>query len=172
MQEINEKYNIFRSNIDIIDLGAAPGGWSKYASEIVNKKHKIIAIDILEIQKLDNVKFIKGNFNDKKVHLILDSLLENKRVDLIISDMSPNLTGIGVVDLGNQLKLINGLFNFINIYLKNHGILIVKLFNLSFNKKIKSNFEKLFKEVIIFKPSVSKSYSSEFYLIGKNFKLA
>ncbi len=99
LAEIQQKDKIIRPGMNVIDLGAAPGGWSEFASKIVGEKNKVIALDLLDIEPIDGVDFIKGDFREDKVLDELYRVLDGASVDLVLSDMAPNISGNKEIDL-------------------------------------------------------------------------
>lgn len=105
--EIQEKDKIIRPGMNIVDLGAAPGGWSEYASKIAGKKNKLIALDLLDIEPIEGVDFIQGDFRDDEVLEKLHKLLDGEPVHLLLSDMAPNISGNKEVDQPKAIYLVN-----------------------------------------------------------------
>jgi len=164
--EINEKYNLFEKNMVVVDLGAAPGSWSQVAINKIGKKGKLFALDLLEIEPLKNVDFIQGDFRDDEVLITMEKKIDNLKVDLVISDMAPNITGIKVVDQSATIHLNELALEFSCNWLKPNGHLLVKSFiGADFDSFIDS-VKPFFKKVIRIKPSSSRSRSSEIFVLG------
>ena len=165
--EINDKYKIFKKNSVVVDLGAAPGGWSQVVSELVKK---VIAIDLLEIDQLNNVDFICGNFLEQNNIDKIITMLDGKLADVIMSDMSPSTCGIQKIDHIRIMALIEEVFEFCKTVLSDNGVMISKVFQggaeVEFLKCVKKSFERVYH----FKPKSSRKESSEMYLVCIGFK--
>jgi len=168
IQEIDNKFKIFKNGYSIIDLGAAPGSWSQFI--IKNYKNtKIVAVDLKHIEKLDNVFLIKGDFTDTIFQQKIRSNF-NDKVDVIISDMAVNTTGNKNVDSIVTGELCLEAIKFAKEMLKKNGQFISKLFmGSTFNEIVKYSKE-TFKETNIFKPPASRKDSKENFLISKNLR--
>ena len=168
IQEIDNKFKIFKNGYSIIDLGAAPGSWSQFI--IKNYKNtKIVAVDLKHIEKLDNVFLIKGDFTDTIFQQKIRSNF-NDKADVIISDMAVNTTGNKNVDSIVTGELCLEAIKFAKEMLKKNGQFISKLFmGSTFNEIVKYSKE-TFKETNIFKPPASRKDSKENFLISKNLR--
>ncbi|MCH9769767.1 MAG: 23S rRNA (uridine(2552)-2'-O)-methyltransferase RlmE [Gammaproteobacteria bacterium] len=169
--EINDKDKLFKSGMTVVDLGAAPGGWSVVARELVGQKGKVIALDRLEMEPITGVDFIQGDFTDDEVLDQLLQVLENKRVDLVISDMAPNISGMKSIDQPRVMYLAELAWDLAARVLKPGGAFLVKVFQGegidAYSRLLKPCFETLkFR-----KPKASKPKSREIYLIGIGFKV-
>lgn len=164
--EIQEKYGIFKPGQVVVDLGAAPGGWSQIAIQWVKPKGRVIALDLLDIDPLDDVDFIQGDFQDDDVFATLESTIEGKKIDVVMSDMAPNMSGMKAVDQPKRMYLAELALDFALNHLGNKGCYITKLFHgVGFDPYIVA-MRKAFKKVVIFKPDASRSRSSEVYAVG------
>ena len=164
--EIDEKHNLFEENMTIVDLGSAPGSWSQVAIKRIGLKGRVIALDLLEMQPIKNVEFIQGDFRDNKVLIEVENKLKNLEIDLVISDMAPNISGIKVVDQSAAIYLNELALDFSCNWLKPNGHLLVKSFiGADFDSFIDS-VKPFFKKVIRIKPSSSRSRSSEIFVLG------
>lgn len=161
--EIDDRDRLIRPGMTVVDLGAAPGGWSQVASE---KGAKVIALDILPMASVEGVTFIEGDFREDAVLVRLEECLAGREVDLVISDMAPNLSGLEVVDQARSLHLAELALEFSGDHLKPGGNFLVKVFQGSgyedFLKAMKSSF----RQVHARKPKASRDRSSEVYLLG------
>ena len=164
--EIDEKYNLFKENMIIVDLGSAPGSWSQLAANKIGMKGKVIALDLLEMQPVKKVEFIQGDFRDNKVLIEIEKKLNNLEVDLVISDMAPNISGIKVVDQSAAIYLNELALNFSCNWLKPNGHLLVKSFIGADFDSFVDSVKPFFKKVIRVKPSSSRSRSSEIFVLG------
>ncbi|MDX2049940.1 MAG: RlmE family RNA methyltransferase [Rickettsiaceae bacterium] len=167
--EIDEKFNLIKEGLNIIDLGAAPGGWSQVISRKTNGTSKIIALDLLEMGYIEHVDFIQGDFCDSKIH---DELLSRSvaKSDLILSDMAPNTTGHKTTDHLRIINLCEYTLEFALKSLNQNGSLVLKIFqggaHGDFFAKIKKNFTR----VKHFKPKASARSAAEMYLIAQGFR--
>ena len=164
--EIDEKYNLFKENMVIVDLGSAPGSWSQLAANKIGMKGKVIALDLLEMQPVKKVEFIQGDFRDNKVLIEIEKKLNNLEVDLVISDMAPNISGIKVVDQSAAIYLNELALDFSCNWLKPNGHLLVKSFIGADFDSFVDSVKPFFKKVIRVKPSSSRSRSSEIFVLG------
>ena len=168
LQEINEKFKILKNGIHIVDLGAAPGSWSQFVSRKF-KNSKIVSIDLKEIEKIENIYQIKGDFTDKlQQKKIIDYF--GSKIDVVISDMAVNTTGNKNVDSLVTGELSIEALNFSANTLKKHGSFVSKIFmGSSFNEIVEIAKNK-FKEVNIFKPPASRKSSKENFIICKHLR--
>jgi len=165
LQEIDQKFKIFKNGISVIDLGAAPGSWSQYASKNI-KSGKIASIDLLDFPKIENIHQIKGDFrNDIYKKKIIDYF--GAKVDVVISDMAVNTTGNKNLDSIYTGELCMEAMKFSKETLKNDGKLISKIFMGSSFNEILSEAKKIFKENKVFKPLASRKDSKESFIICK-----
>ena len=164
--EIDEKYNLFKENMVIVDLGSAPGSWSQLAANKIGMKGKVIALDLLEMQPVKKVEFIQGDFRDNKVLIEIEKKLNNLEVDLVISDMAPNISGIKVVDQSAAIYLNELALDFSCNWLKPNGHLLVKSFIGADFDSFVDSVKPFFKKVIRVKPISSRSRSSEIFVLG------
>ena len=164
--EIDEKYNLFKENMTSIDLGSAPGSWSQIAVKRIGPKGKVIALDLLEMQPIKNVEFIQGDFRDNKVLIEVESKLNNSEIDLVISDMAPNISGIKVVDQSAAIYLNELALEFSCNWLKPNGHLLVKSFIGADFDSFVNSVKPFFKKVLRIKPSSSRDRSSEIFVLG------
>ena len=164
--QIHEQYKLIKSNHRVVDLGSAPGSWSQAISSLLSDEGKIYAIDLLPMDPVKNTTFIQGDFRDKAILHDLEKIIENKPVDLVISDMAPNISGNKVRDQAMINDLNELTLEFAQDWLKPKGNFLVKTFMGSgfdeFVKKLKNHFSK----VIIKKPDSSRDRSAELFLIG------
>jgi 23S rRNA (uridine2552-2'-O)-methyltransferase len=164
--EIDAKDHLLKPGTVLVDLGATPGGWSQVAAAKVGHGGKVIALDLLPLDQLAGVDFIQGDFRDGAVLMQLESLLQGKPVDLVISDMSPNICGVASADQARAMHLAELAMEFALEHLKPQGSFLVKVFQgggfEDFYKLIRSRFTK----VVTRKPKASRDRSSELYLLG------
>lgn len=168
--EIDDEVNLFHNVKTVVDLGCAPGSWSQYAVKKVGVSGKVIGIDLLEMEPIRGHHFILGDFSTDEILNQLIGHLESGLVDLIISDMAPNLSGIRNVDQARSAHLIELVLDFAKGYLKTGGNCLIKIFHGGeFDALVKLS-RSLFTQVVIYKPQASRSASSETYLLCKNKK--
>ena len=166
--EINEKFKIFKGGLLVIDIGAAPGSWSQYASKVV-KNGKIISIDLKEMESIPNTIQIKGDFTEEAIQQkIRDKLPSN--VDVVMSDMAVNTTGIKDIDAIQTGELCMASMVFSEQVIKKQGFFISKIFMGSTFNEIVALGKKIFKEVKVFKPKSSRKDSKESFIICKNLR--
>ena len=165
LQEIDEKFNILKNGISLIDLGAAPGGWSQYASKKI-KNGKILSIDLKEIDKIGNTFQIKGDFTDPKYQREIKDYFDFK-VDVVLSDMAVNTTGNKNLDSIYIGELCIGAMNFSKEMLNDNGKFVSKIFMGSTFNEIVAEAKKIFKEIKVFKPAASRKDSKESFIICK-----
>jgi len=167
LEEITEQDCPLRPGMTVVDLGAAPGGWSQFAAQRVGASGKVIAVDILDMTGIHGVTVIKGDFTQSAVLSQVEGEIENGRPDLVICDMSPNLTGIALLDQARIVELAQAALAFAQSYLKPKGCLLVKLFHGVGFDAFAKELRACFKEVRIRKPKASRGRSHEVYLVGK-----
>ncbi len=169
LEELDRRYKLFRPGQTVVDLGAAPGSWSGYVSEKVRPGGRVIAIDLLEMQPLANVTFLQGDITDPEYLQNCVAELRKFKVDLVISDMAPNLSGIASVDQANSLNLAQTASRLASSVLQKSGHFLVKLFqgsdSASFRKQLLEKFEK----AILCKPRASRANSREVYILAKGY---
>lgn len=168
--EVDKQDALFAGVKIVIDLGCAPGSWSQVALERVGHSGKVVGVDLLEIEPLARLNFIQGDFTEEEtLNRLLDSI-NNNPVDLVISDMAPNLSGIKNVDQARSAHLVELVLDFSRDYLKTGGHCLIKIFQGSEFEHLVSEARKLFTQVIIRKPDASRSKSKEIYLLCKSKK--
>ena len=165
LQEIDEKYNILKNGITLIDLGAAPGSWSQYASKKI-KNGKILSIDLKEIDKIGNTFHIKGDFTDMKYQREIKDYFQSK-VDVVLSDMAVNTTGNKNLDSIYTGELSLAAMNFSKEMLNDNGKFVSKIFMGTTFNEIVNEAKKIFKESKVFKPAASRKDSKESFIICK-----
>jgi 23S rRNA (uridine2552-2'-O)-methyltransferase len=164
--EIAERDHLFRSGMTIVDLGAAPGGWSQVAAFKLGEKARIIALDLNEMEPLPGVTFIQGDFTNAEVLARLKNALGNSPVDLVISDMSPNISGIAVSDQARSMYLAELALEFCRERLNSGGAFLVKVFQGAGFQEFLRSMRVDFNKVVTRKPEASRDRSSELYLLG------
>lgn len=172
--EINEKYKFLNNAINVVDLGAAPGGWSQVVSE--HAKHErskiknIVAVDLLNFDDIDGVSKIVGDFTKEETQNQILYLLNGENPDLIISDMAPSTIGHKQTDHLRMMALLDEVFYFIESNLKESGNFIAKIFQGSEEQKYIDQLKSVFEKVSFFKPKSSRAESVEIYIIASSMK--
>jgi len=169
--ELDEKYALLDKGMRVVDLGAAPGSWSQVAAEKVGARGRVIALDILDMQPVDGVEFIRGDFTEDGVLEALEGLLGGSPVDLVLSDMAPNISGVAAVDQPRAMYLAELALSFAERWLRPGGDFLCKVFQGegfdSFLEQCRSVFDK----VVVRKPKASRPRSREVYVLGRGRKL-
>ena len=171
LAEIDRKDQLIRPGQTIIDLGAAPGSWSQYAAERVGARGKVIAIDILPVDPIDNVLFIQGDFTGQPAYEACLEELGGNRCDLVISDMAPNLSGIRSADQAAGLYLAELARDLAIEVLKPGGHLLLKLFQGEGVDEFRQSLKEHFGRIMTRKPDASRDNSREFYVLARSYRL-
>lgn len=164
--EINQRDRLLQPGATVVDLGAAPGGWSQVASTIVGPRGRVLAVDLLDMAPLPGVEFILGDFGAAAVLEQMLGLLPDG-ADLVMSDMAPNLSGVRDVDQPAALHLAELALDFAGRVLKPRGALLVKCFEGAGSQGLRALFAEHFEQVLVRKPDASRDRSREHYLIGR-----
>ncbi len=167
--EINKKFKFLKNNLNIVDLGSAPGGWSQVCSEI-NKNGKTLSIDILDMDKIDNVFFYKKDFNETDFFDFVNNFFENNKVDLLLSDMAVNTTGNKDLDAIKTNSIALDVVNLSRVILKPKSSLLVKIFSGKDENILIKNAKDSFKNIERIKPDSSRKESREMYLLCSDLK--
>jgi 23S rRNA (uridine2552-2'-O)-methyltransferase len=165
LEQIQHKDRILKPGQFVLDLGAAPGGWSEYASQIVGHTGRIIAIDLLPMEPIAGVEFVQGDFTEQDTLDRLLALIDERRFDLVISDMAPNLSGMDSVDQPKSIHLVELAFDLVREFLTPDGVFVSKLFQGAGFEDLVSQFRSSFKSVKLRKPDSSRSRSNEIYAV-------
>jgi 23S rRNA (uridine2552-2'-O)-methyltransferase len=169
--ELDEKYHFIRKGMRVVDLGSAPGSWTQVVQRVLGDTGKIIALDILPMDPLENVTFIQGDFTDDEPLALLEEALNGQTADLVLSDMAPNMSGMGAVDQPRAMYLAELALAFAEQWLEPGGSFVVKVFHgEGFDDYVKQA-RSLFEKVQIRKPSASRPRSREVYVLGHRRKL-
>jgi len=169
--EIDAKDRILKPAMTVVDLGAAPGGWSQHAAKRVGDRGKLIALDILPMDALADVTFIQGDFHEELVYEAILSELNGARVDLVMSDMAPNTSGIKAVDQPRAMYLAELALELAQKTLKSDGDFLVKVFQGEGFDAYLAEVKKSFKKVLVRKPQASRSRSREVYLLARDYNM-
>jgi len=168
--ELDERDRLLRPGMRVLDLGSAPGGWSQVASRLVGERGRVIATDILPMDALRGVDFVQGDFREQAVLDRILGQLGGDGVDLILSDMSPNLSGIGAADQAASIYLLELALDMARRVLVPGGTFVAKLFQGVGSDDYLREVRKAFDKVVIRKPSASRSRSREVYFVAKGFR--
>jgi 23S rRNA (uridine2552-2'-O)-methyltransferase len=168
--EIVEKGRLIKPGMVVVDLGSAPGGWSQVAAKLVGHKGCVVAVDILPMDPVAGVSFIQGDFTEEEILNQLLNEIGNRPVDLVISDMAPNLTGMKAVDQPAMIYLAELAVDLVQQVMTDDGIFIAKLFQGEGFDEFVRNTRKVFNVVSLKKPDASRSKSREVYLVAKGLK--
>jgi 23S rRNA (uridine2552-2'-O)-methyltransferase len=169
--EIQEKDRIIHPGQVVVDLGAAPGGWSQIAAPMLGKKGALIAMDILPMDPLPGVEFIEGDFTEQGVHDALLAALNGRPVDLVLSDIAPNISGMRAVDQPRAMYLVELALDFAQGTLKPGGDFVTKVFQGEGFDPYLQALRKSFERVVIRKPKASRPKSREVYMLARGFKV-
>ena len=173
LKEIDEEEKLIKPGQVIVDLGSTPGSWSQYARRKLAGKEGggihgvIVALDMLEMEPVADVSFIQGDFRETEVLQQLEDVLQGRKVDLVLSDMAPNLSGIAATDAARVEDIIDLAIDFARHHLKPSGCLLVKCFNAGGYTQIVEKFRQEFRSVSPKKPKASRDKSSEVFLLGR-----
>ena len=165
--EIQQKFKIFDTSSIVLDLGAAPGGWSQVVANIAKK---VIAIDLLDMAPIPNVQFMQGDFTEKQNMQRLIQFLENEKADAVLSDMAPNTCGIKKIDHLRIINLLEEVYDFSTRILQPGGALVAKVFQGGAANDLLQNLKQSFTRVKHFKPLSSRKESPEMYLIAQGYR--
>ena len=170
LEEIDQKYRLIRPGMTVVDLGAAPGGWSQYAEKVLAGKGRIIALDILEMDPLPGVEFIQGDFTEDEPLDLLMKSLGGSKVDLVLSDMAPNISGMQAVDQPRSIYLVELAIDFAAKVLGNNGNLLFKAFQGEGFEDIVRALRGQYRKVLTRKPRASRPRSREVYVLAQGRK--
>jgi len=168
--ELQDKDKLIKPGMSVLDLGSAPGGWSQVAIELVGDKGRVVASDILPMEPIAGVDFVQGDFTELDVYEQIIHVLGDDKVDLVISDMAPNMSGVSAVDQPKAMYLIELAVDMVDQILAPGGVFIAKVFHGDgFDELLKAARSK-FNKVQIRKPDASRARSKEQYLVARDFK--
>ncbi len=168
--ELDRLDKLLRPAMTVIDLGAAPGGWSQIVAEKVGHKGAVIACDILPMDSIAGVDFIQGDFTEEGVLENILELVGDRPIDLVISDMAPNMSGLKAVDIPKAMYLVELALDLSRRVLKKNGVFVAKVFHGAGFDELLKECRQQFNAVVIRKPDASRSRSRETYLVAKGFK--
>jgi 23S rRNA (uridine2552-2'-O)-methyltransferase len=170
--EIHERDRLFAPGQLVVDLGAAPGSWSQVAAQRIGSKGRIVAVDLLPIEPLPGVTIIEGDFTAEAVLASITSALGGARVDVVLSDLSPNLSGIASADQARSELLSELALDFVLHHMKPKGAFVIKAFQGSGFPALLATLRKQFETVTSRKPEASRDRSAEMYLVARGYRLS
>jgi 23S rRNA (uridine2552-2'-O)-methyltransferase len=167
LKEIDEKDHLLKPGMTVVDLGATPGSWCQYAVKRIQPGGRLIGLDLLEMEPLAGVDFIQGDFREQDVLEKLEAALAGRPVDLVLSDMAPNMTGIAATDSAQVMYLAELTLDFARAHLKPGGALLVKVFQGAGFMELRQAMQESFASLATRKPAASRDRSAELYLLAK-----
>ena len=170
LQQLAERDHLLKPGMVVVDLGCAPGGWAQVAGRVVGSEGRVVGVDLLEMLPVPGVRFVQGDFGDDAVLAEVEKYLEGRPVDLVLSDMAPNMSGVASVDQARSIGLAELALDFAVNHLKPQGNFLVKVFQGSGFEQLVAEIRRCFVQVMIRKPEASRSRSNEVYLVGKGLK--
>ena len=171
LEELDRKYRILRPGMTVVDLGAAPGGWSQYAARALRGKGRVIALDILPMDPLEAVEFLQGDFREEEVLAHFEALLDGTPVDLVMSDMAPNIAGMEAIDQPRAMYLVELAADFARSHLRSGGSFLAKVFQGEGFDELLRTLRGEYGRVVARKPRASRPRSREVYLLATGRKL-
>lgn len=171
LEELDRRDHLLKPGISIVDLGAAPGGWCQYIERKLGGRAKVVALDVLPMDPLPGVTFIQGDFREAVVLEQLEAVLGGTKVDLVLSDMAPNISGVDAADQAGGVHLAELALEFARARLKPAGALVVKLFQGEGFDGFLGNLRKNFAKVALRKPKASRPRSREIYLVARGLRV-
>lgn len=172
LKEIDKEFKLIKSDMVVLDLGAAPGGWSEYCISKIQSPGKVVAIDVLEMKPLPGVEVVHCDLTQQDCVSRINSILQQNKADLILSDMAPNITGNVSIDAHNYQDVYQAIFSICGALLTQSGSLVFKFFQTHQSVKLKQHCQSMFRKVTTFKPQSSRANSQEMYLVATGFDIA
>ena len=169
--ELNEKYGLIKPGDYVVDLGCAPGGWCQVAASLVGKQGKVMALDILPMEPVPGVHFIQADFTEDQALQSLKNALGGKRVNLVLSDMAPNMSGVAVTDQARSMYLAELALEFAQAHVQPGGDFLVKMFQGEGSDAYVRQVRGLFSSLMVRKPEASRSRSREVYLLARDLRV-
>ncbi len=170
LEQIDEKYRLIRPSTRLVDLGSAPGSWSQYAARKVADPGQVVAVDLLPMDSVPGVTFLQGDFTDQAVLEQVLTALDDTPLDLVLSDMAPNISGVRATDEARAEVLQDAVLGFCFRALRRGGVLLTKLFEGETATRMRRHMGEAFDHVQAIKPAASRARSREIYLLGRGFR--
>lgn len=167
LEELDQRDQLLRPGMAVVDLGAAPGGWSQYCARRLAGQSRVLAMDILPMEPLPGVDFIQGDFRDDAVLAELEAALAGQPVDLVLSDIAPNISGVDVADQAAAMGLADLALAFCRDHLRPDGDFVIKVFQGAGSEAFLVDVRRAFRKVVVRKPKASRSRSREVYLVAR-----
>lgn len=171
LKEILERDRLLKPGDRVLDLGGSPGGWSQVAKDVVGTKGKVVAVDLLPMEPLAGVEFIRGDSGDPDVIEAIKIALDREPVDLVLSDMAPNLSGVRHADEARSIALAAVAIEAAENFLKPEGTILIKMFQHGDTEKFIAGLRPRCRAILRRKPRASRDKSPEFYIVVRGFKL-
>lgn len=171
LQQLAERDKLLKPGMTVVDLGAAPGGWSQVAGRVAGDSGRVVAVDLLDMTPVAGVTFIRGDFGEDAVLAQVEQAIGGGGVDLVLSDMAPNISGVASIDQARSVGLAELALDFAVNHLKPQGNFLVKVFQGSGFEALVADIRRKFVQVMIRKPEASRSRSSEVYVVAKGLKV-
>jgi 23S rRNA (uridine2552-2'-O)-methyltransferase len=168
--EIDARDRLFRPGMTVVDLGAAPGGWSQVAAGRVGAAGRVIAMDLLPMEPIRGVSVLQGDFSSPEGLAAVEAALAGKKADMVLSDMAPNLSGIAISDQARAMALAEAASDFARFHLKREGVLLVKIFQGAGYDDYLRSLRRDFAKVAVRKPPASRGESAEQYLLARGLR--
>lgn len=166
--EIDDKDRLLKPGMTVVDLGSTPGSWSQVAARRIGDKGRLIGVDLLPMDPIPGVEFIQGDFREDEVLHRLEAALAGRPVDLVLSDMAPNLSGIAISDQARAMHLAELTLDFCDKHLKPGGDMLVKVFQGGDYPALRATVESRFSSLVVRKPAASRDRSAETYLLARH----
>ena len=167
LMEIDDKDHLLRPGMVAVDLGAAPGSWSQLAARRIQPGGRIYALDLLEVVPVHGVEFIQGDFREDEVLHQLEASLGGRQVDLVLSDMAPNMSGVQLSDQARVMHLAELTLDFAKKHLKPGGDMLVKVFQGAGYMELRESLRQVFEQILVRKPAASRGRSAETFLLAR-----
>jgi 23S rRNA (uridine2552-2'-O)-methyltransferase len=171
LEEIDRREKLIRPSAVCLDLGAAPGAWTQYVRRHIGRNGRVLATDILPMDPIEGVEFVQGDFREEEVFSRILALLPEHGVDLVLSDMAPNLSGMDAIDQPRSMYLAELALDMAQRVLKRDGSALIKVFQGSGFQELVASTRKSFAKVKLLKPEASRARSPELYLLAKHFSM-
>jgi len=169
--EMQEKYDLIGPGMTVVDLGAAPGGWCQVARPLAGERGRVIGLDLLDMEPVPDVEFIQGDFTEDEPLAELEQALRGRKVDLVLSDMAPNMSGMTAIDQAKAMYLAELALEFVREHLRPGGDFLIKLFQGADFDGFVRDVRSLFEKVSVRKPKASRPRSREVYLLARGRRL-